>query len=201
MNHETVDQPTEAGLIFDCDGTLADTMPLHYLSWNKVLNERGIEFSEHRFYAMAGQPTVLILETLLEEQSVDGDANAMSVEKDQRFLELLPQVEPIEPVVEIARRFRDQCRMGVGSGSTRESVLEVLKHIGLEGFFDGVVCAEDTVKPKPAPDVFLEVARQIGVQPADCRVYEDADLGLEAASRAGMTAFDIRTIHTPRRIT
>ena len=91
--------------------------------------------------------------------------------------------------------------MGVGSGSNHEVVLQVLKHIGLEGFFDAIVGAEATKKHKPEPDVFLEVARQIGVAPEKCRVYEDADLGIEAAMRAGMTCFDIRTVHTPRRIT
>jgi HAD superfamily hydrolase (TIGR01509 family) len=91
--------------------------------------------------------------------------------------------------------------MGVGSGSNRDVVLQVLKHIGLDGFFDAVVGAEDTDNHKPEPDVFLEVARLIKVQPHQCRVYEDADLGIEAARRAGMTWFDVRSVHTPRRIT
>jgi beta-phosphoglucomutase family hydrolase len=193
------DEPV--GLIFDCDGTLADTMPLHFISWRTTMNRHGIEFGEDRFYSMAGQPTVRIIEILLAEQSKSGDANAIALEKEQAFLEVLPQVQPIEPVVEIAHQFRKTHPMGVGSGSNREVVIEVLKHIGLDGFFDAVVGAEDTKNHKPEPDVFIEVARRIEVRPNQCRVYEDADLGIEAARRAGMSWFDVRTVHTPRRIT
>lgn len=189
------------GLIFDCDGTLADTMPLHFVSWQLTMSRHGIEFDENRFYSLAGQPTIGIIETLLDEQSLTGDASAIAAEKEAAFLEVLPQVQPIKPVVEIARRYRQSHPMGVGSGSNRDVVLQVLKHIGLDGFFDAVVGAEDTVHHKPEPDVFLEVARLIKVQPHHCQVYEDADLGIEAARRAGMTWFDVRSVHTPRRIT
>lgn len=195
-----VDQPAESGLIFDCDGTLADTMPLHYVSWQEVTSKYGLDFSEERFYSWAGQPTVFILEKLLAEKSKSGDAQAIAREKDEVFHQLLDRVEPIEPIVEIARKYRGSCRMGVGSGSTRDAVQQILKHIGLDDFFDAVVGAEDTENPKPAPDVFLRVAELIKVDPTDCRVYEDADLGLEAARRAGMSAFDIRTVFTPKRI-
>lgn len=195
-----VDEPVEAGLIFDCDGTLADTMPLHFLAWQSTLNRYGIEFSEDRFYSMAGQPTVFITQTLMREQSVSGDAEAIADEKERAFVDLLPQVQPIEPIVQIARHFRPTRRMGVGSGSCLDTVLQVLHHIGLEDFFDAVVAAEDVAGHKPEPDVFLEVARRLQVDADQCRVYEDADLGLEAASRAGMSSFDIRTVFTPRRM-
>lgn len=198
---DAVDQPQEAGLIFDCDGTLADTMPLHFVSWQQSMAPYGLRLDEDRFYALAGQPTVFIIEKLMKEQSISGDAQQMAAEKDAAFHELLPGVQPIEPIVDIARKYRDQRRMGVGSGSTRNAVEQILKHIGLDGFFDAIVGAEDTENPKPAPDVFLKVAEQIGVPAEECRVYEDADLGIEAAKRAGMSAFDIRTVFTPRRIT
>ena len=91
--------------------------------------------------------------------------------------------------------------MGVGSGSNHDVVVQVLKHIGLDDFFDAIVGAEDTERHKPEPDVFLKVAKLIKVEPDRCRVFEDADLGIEAARRAGMSWFDVREVHTPRRIT
>ena len=194
-------QAVARGLIFDCDGTLADTMPLHFVAWNDTLTKHGIQFGENRFYAMAGQPTVHIIEVLLSEQGLTGDAHVIAHEKEVAFLNVLHQVEPIKPIVEIAKRYRETNPMGVGSGSNRGVVEMVLKHIGLEDFFDGIVGAEDTENPKPAPDVFLEVARKIDVAPENCCVYEDADLGIEAARRGGMKWFDIRTVHTPRRMT
>ena len=202
LSPQSNSSPSEpVGLIFDCDGTLADTMPLHFISWQMTMSKHGIEFDENRFYSLAGQSTVGIIKKLLKEQKISGDATAIAEEKEAAFLEVLPQVQPIEPIIEIARRYRQSHPMGVGSGSNRDVVFQVLKHIGLDGFFDAVVGAEDTDNHKPEPDVFLEVARLINVQPHQCRVYEDADLGIEAARRAGMTWFDVRSVHMPRRIT
>ena len=200
MNLEQHD-PNCNGLIFDCDGTLADTMPLHFKAWRSVANKYGIKFNEDRFYAMAGQPTIHIVKVLLAEQSIAGDAAAISQEKEDAFLEFMPEVQAIEPIVEIARRFHGKRPMGVGSGSNRDVVFEVLKLIGVGDLFEVVVGAEDTQRHKPEPDVFLEVARQIKVAPSDCIAYEDADLGIEAARRAGMKHFDIRSVHTPARVT
>ncbi len=199
--HSLDDHQSASALIFDCDGTLADTMPLHFVSWQSTMQRHGILFSEDRFYAMAGQPTVAIVKQLLAEQQLAGDAVSIADEKEQAFLALLPEVKPIVPVVEIAKRCRETHPMGVGSGSNRDVVVQVLKLIGLDNFFDAVVGAEDTVHHKPEPDVFLEVARRIDVEPSGCRVFEDADLGIEAARRAGMSWYDVRAIHTPRKIT
>jgi beta-phosphoglucomutase family hydrolase len=190
-----------AGLIFDCDGTLADTMPLHYIAWQKTMKQLGIQFGEDHFYALAGTPTVSIVRHLLKEHGAIGDAPQIAHQKELAFLELLDEVQPIEAVVEVAKRSRDTHLMGVGSGSSRAVVLQILKHIGLEDFFSVVVTAEDTTRHKPEPDVFLEVANRIGAAPNRCCVFEDADLGIEAARRGGMHCFDIRTIFTPRRIT
>lgn len=196
-----MDFSRSSGLIFDCDGTLADTMPLHFIAWRTTLDRYGILLDEDRFYALAGSPTVSIVQILQKEQKVSGDPVAISHEKEIEFLKTLDQVEPIEPVVEIARTHRQTHPMGVGSGSNRAVVEQILSHIGLDDFFDAIVGAEDTEKHKPEPDVFLEVARQINAQPSGCFVFEDAELGLEAARRAGMTPFDIRTLHQPRRVT
>ena len=195
-----MDFTLSTGLIFDCDGTLADTMPLHYLAWRSTLLRQGIEFDEDYFYSLAGQPTIQIVRILLAENRVDGDAIAIAHEKELAFLAMLDDVQPIEPVVEIARRHRATHRMGVGSGSNRAVVFQILEKIGLPDFFDAVVGSEDTARHKPEPDVFLEVARRINAPASQCCVFEDADLGVEAAHRAGMTCFDVRTIFTPRRI-
>ncbi len=195
------DCPSERGLIFDCDGTLADTMPLHYVSWQDVMNRHGVVFEEARFYALAGQPTAFIIEQLLAEQSVAGDVRLLAEEKDAVFHQLMPKVQPIAPVVAIVRRYQGKRPMAVGSGSTRDGVQQILAHLGLRDVFDAIVGAEDVDHPKPAPDVFLRAAEQMGVSPEDCRVYEDGDLGIQAARRAGMAVSDVRTVFQPRRLT
>ena len=195
-----MNQPISA-LIFDCDGTLADTMPLHFLAWQSTLARYGFTFDEDHFYSLAGQPTDKIVEQLARQQSISVDAVQVSHEKEQAFLERIGDVQPIQPIVDVALEHRGTMPMGVGSGGMRDVVQQILDVIGLGDVFDCVVGSEDTELHKPEPDVFLEVARRLKVEPGVCRVYEDADLGVEAARRAGMECFDVRTIYTPQRMT
>ena len=191
---------TEA-LIFDCDGTLADTMPLHFIAWQNVMTDYGFKFDEALFYSLAGQPTDLIITQLSQQQEINVDVDKVTREKENAFLELIDQIEPIEPVVEVVKQFHQKLPMGVGSGGQREVVKQILSTLSLDSIFDCVVGSEDTNLHKPEPDVFLEVASRLNVEPSRCLVYEDADLGIEAARRAGMQFVDVRAVHTPRRIT
>lgn len=196
-------QPTKdiEALIFDCDGTLADTMPLHFIAWQNVLTQYGFVFDEDLFYSLGGQPTERIVTNLAKEQRIDVDVMKVTHEKESAFLDLIEQVEPINPIVEVAHNYYRKLPMGVGSGGQREVVSMILKSLSIESIFDCVVGSEDTELHKPEPDVFLEVASRLKVDPSKCLVYEDADLGVEAARRAGMKCFDVREVHTPRRIT
>lgn len=189
------------GLIFDCDGTLADTMPLHFLAWRESLGRIGLKFDEDLFYSYAGQPTDFIISELSKDQGIEVDVPALTLEKEHAFLDRLSDVTPIQPVVDFAKKYSGKLPMGVGSGGLRDVVHQILGHLNVSDLFSAVVGAEDTQLHKPEPDVFLEVARRLGVDPSMCIVFEDADLGVEAAKRAGMRCFDVRAIHTPRRIT
>jgi beta-phosphoglucomutase family hydrolase len=195
--------PEIQGLIFDCDGTLADTMPLHFHAWRSTLDRYGLALDEDRFYSLGGQPTVKIVELLATEQGIELDAEVVAGEKEEAFLSRLQEVQPIAPIVDIVRANAGKLPMAVASGSHRAVVFDVLAIIGLNDLFDEntVVGAEDTELHKPNPDVFLEAARRIGVAPENCRVYEDAELGIEAARRAKMECFDVRDVFTPMRVT
>lgn len=186
--------PTTRALIFDCDGTLADTMPVHHRAWQGMLADYGMSFPEPRFYALAGMPTPQIIRLLADEQGVVlADMEAMLADKEQRYVATIDEVRPIEPVFELASRSRGVLPMAVASGGHRWVVSQTLKAIGVSDWFETVVAAEDTDRHKPEPDVFLEAARRLAVEPSECVVFEDGDLGLEAAARAGMPAIDIRT--------
>jgi beta-phosphoglucomutase family hydrolase len=188
-------------LIFDCDGTLADTMPLHFIAWQNVMTDYGFAFDEDLFYSLGGQPTDRIVAQLSKDQNIDVDVMKVTHEKETAFLDLIDQVEPISAIVDVAHQFHGKLPMGVGSGGQREVVKQILATLKIESIFDCVVGSEDTELHKPEPDVFLEVASRLKADPLKCLVYEDADLGVEAARRAGMKCFDVRTVHTPRRIT
>lgn len=186
-------------ILFDCDGTLTDSMPVHFQAWNRTMTRYGIDFPECRFYEMAGIPTAHIIETLADEQQVTVDAVTAAHEKESAFLELIDTLQPIEVIVEVARHFRGRIPLAVASGGVRSVIIKQLEKIGCEDWFDAIVTAEDTQRHKPFPDVFLEAARRLQVEPARCLVYEDGDLGLEAARAAGMDAIDVRPHFRPAR--
>jgi HAD superfamily hydrolase (TIGR01509 family) len=194
--------PATSAAIFDLDGTLADTMPVHYRVWTELAPRYGLTFPEERFYSMGGVPTVKIAATLAAEQNLPIDAVALAREKEQTVLLRVGEVLAIEPVVEIARAARAAGQpIAIASGGSRAMVERTLRQIGLYDWFPVIVTAEDTARHKPEPDVFLEAARRLGVAPAICTVYEDTDLGLEAARRAGMRGVDVRPLYVQRRLT
>jgi beta-phosphoglucomutase family hydrolase len=181
------------GLIFDSDGTLVDTMPLHYQTWRDITEKEGTHFPEQLFYELAGVPSDKITEILNEKFGYHMNPQKIAVEKEQLFLEkYLPKATPIEPVVAIAKKYKGKLPMAVATGGIPPVVNFALKAIGMEDYFDTVVTSEDVEHGKPAPDTFLEAARRLNVNPQYCMVFEDSDMGIEAAKRAGMEAVDIR---------
>lgn len=185
---------TIRGLIFDCDGTLADTMPLHWRAWNQVTSRHGIHFPEDRFYSLGGVPSRDILELLRDEQRLPIDPIAVAKEKELVYLDLMHQVGPVHEVVTIAREHHGKLPMAVASGGIKPIIEKVLVHLGIREYFSAIVTSEDVTRQKPAPDIFLEAARRIGVPPQFCRAYEDTDLGMTAIRSAGMDAIDVRKI-------
>jgi beta-phosphoglucomutase-like phosphatase (HAD superfamily) len=186
--------PRYAGLIFDCDGTLTDSMPLHYVAWVNALACYGIEFPEVRFYEMGGVPTGKIIEILAGEQGITVDVTKAGQQKEDLFLANLVAVKPNEPVCVIARNHHGKLPMAVASGGSRAVVMEQLVTIQMLDLFQSIVGAEDTNLHKPNPDVFLEAARRLSIQPSRCLVFEDTDIGIEAACRAGMDYIDVRKL-------
>lgn len=175
------------GYVFDCDGTLADTMPLHYRAWQRLLAEYGATLSEDLFYEMGGKPTRKIVEALRDGHGLKiDDVPHAAARKEQYFLELIGEARPIEPVVEIARKWHHIKPLAVASGGSRRIVELTLDALGIRPLFDAVVCVEDYARGKPFPDAFLEAARRLQVAPAECLVFEDSPLGVEAAAAAGM---------------
>jgi beta-phosphoglucomutase family hydrolase len=190
-----MERPARA-FIFDLDGTLADTMPAHFVAWTAVARKYGLSFPEARFYAMGGVPTTKIAALLIQEAGLSLDPQVISLEKEQAYFDsLAPKgIHAIAPVLELARRHRAEGPLAIGSGGVRRVVMRSLEALGITDWFGAIVAAEDTAHHKPEPDVFLEAARRLNADPATCTVYEDTDIGLEAAHRAGMRAVDVRPL-------
>lgn len=182
------------GLIFDMDGTLADTMPTHFIAWSRSMAAQGIEFTEERFYALGGVPAPVIVEMLAKEQGQTVDAHAVADAKEELFLELLADVQPVVPVKAIAEFHREHIPMAVATGSPKWMAEKILKALGICDWFGALVGADDVVNPKPAPDTYLRAAELIGVDPKRCHAFEDTELGIQSARSAGMEVVNINTL-------
>ena len=181
-------------LIFDCDGTLVDSMPLHWRAWDIVCKRNGIEFSEKRHYAMGGIPSAKILQMLKDEQGLDFDPAEVSRQKEEAYIPLMPEAKLIEPIAAIARASQGNVPMAVATGGRTKYIRPLLEGLEILDWFGAVVTADDVENHKPAPDTFLKAAALLGVPAEECRAYEDTDIGLQAILAAGMESVDVREI-------
>ncbi len=181
--------------LFDCDGTIVDSMPLHYTAWKKALAEWNCSFDEALFYSWGGRPVHEIIAALNVQNRLSMPVDAVAARKESLYIEQLPQLQAIPEVVEHIDAQYGQIPFAVVSGSRRNSVVTSLSTLKLLDKFETLVCAADYKNGKPAPDGFLLAAERLGVPPADCLVFEDTDLGIEAATAAGMAS--VRVPQTP----
>jgi HAD superfamily hydrolase (TIGR01509 family) len=179
-----------AGYIFDLDGTLVDTMPLHYRAWDAAMRHVGLNapLDEELFYSLGGVPTKRVAELIAAHYGLTIDAHAVFDHKETLFVEIQKDAKLIEPVVEFARRMSLTHPVSIASGGPRVIVRGMLELTGLAALFDytRVITPEDVEHGKPAPDMFLLAAERMGVLPGKCLVFEDAEPGMRAAEAAGM---------------
>ena len=183
--------PRAKGLIFDIDGTIADTMPVHLLAYQETAAEYGFEISSELFYSMGGIPALQTSALLKAKFEKDFDPQEFADKKESNFLKSIHLAEPISPVIKIIRENAGKLPMACGTGGTRFYANITLELSGVRDFFEHIVTAEDVKNHKPHPDTFLRAAELIGVSPEFCQVFEDSQLGLQAALSAGMIATDI----------
>jgi HAD superfamily hydrolase (TIGR01509 family) len=177
--------------LFDCDGTIADSMPLHYVAWSRALSEWNCEFREELFYAWGGMPVADIISALNAKHGLNMPREDVARRKEQLYFEILPQLKAVPEVLEHIEARHGQIPFAVVSGSTRDSVTASLETLNILDRFDTLVCAGDYVKSKPDPEPFLIAAERLGIAPADCLVFEDTDMGIQAATAGGMASVKI----------
>jgi HAD superfamily hydrolase (TIGR01509 family) len=177
--------------LFDCDGTVADSMPLHYVAWSRALAEWNCEFSEALFYAWGGMPVAEIISMLNEKYGLNMPVERVARRKEDLYFEVLPQLKPVPEVLEHIQASYGRIRFAVVSGSTRDSVTASLETLKLLDRFETLVCAGDYTRSKPDPEPFLVAAARLGVEPEHCLVFEDTEMGIQAATAAGMASVTI----------
>jgi HAD superfamily hydrolase (TIGR01509 family) len=177
--------------LFDCDGTIVDSMPLHYVAWKRVLSEWNCEFAEDVFYAWGGMPVAEIIATLNARHGLAMPVKEVARRKEALYFEILPELKAVPEVLEHIEASHGQIPFAVVSGSTRDSVTASLEALKILDRFDTLVCAGDYERSKPDPEPFLIAAERLGIVPEDCLVFEDTEMGIQAATAAGMASVKI----------
>ena len=186
--------PRHRALIFDCDGTLADSMPVHWRAWTDTFAERGwATFPVYREYmTWGGISGEQVARRAAGEAVSDAQVADAVVAKQEHYLRLTPTIQPIEPVLAVAREYRGRLPMAVATGSRRRSVTQTLNTVQAFDWFDAVVSSDDVTHHKPHPETYLKAAEALGMAPEDCLAFEDAPPGVDAARAAGMEVVDVR---------
>jgi beta-phosphoglucomutase family hydrolase len=188
-------KPGIKGLIFDLDGTLADTMPYHFKGWKVACKKFGADIDTAFLRKHTGSPGWMIAEEIIKMCNLSGKVTADQIieEKLNEFFKDQHLVKPVIPVVEIVKKYYGKMPMAVGTGGHREAVERTMKVADIRQYFEIVITANDVKNFKPHPETFLRCAELMGVDPEFIEVFEDGDLGIEAAIEAGMNPTDVRS--------
>lgn len=179
-------------MIFDLDGTISDSLPVHIETWNMVGKKYGFVFDPKIIFELTGRPTIEFAKCIIERENVNEDPEVLVRLKHEAFWECAHKLIPIEEVTSIVKEYHGKLPMAIGTGASRKSAETQLKALDLSQYFDIIISANEVNKHKPEPDTFLECARQMNVEPKFCQVFEDGDLGITAAKTAGMFITDVR---------
>ena len=184
-------------LIFDMDGTLVDSGQLHEHAWTTVLNHYGIPVDRALMRSLAGVPTKATIEALLKQFRLPAPAELeeMNAHKDRVVHEHMHRFVKPTALLELVKHYHVVKPMAVGTGAITSEANTILKLCGLDIYMDAIVGADQVANPKPAPDIFLRCAELLNVNAKHCVVFEDSQLGLQAAINAGMKAVDMLKVH------
>ncbi len=180
--------PRAKALIFDLDGTLADTMPVHYRAYQHILKDYGIDFSPELFASLAGIPAVGTIAKLNEIFGTSMDAEKVGQYKEEEYEKIMYKMKPIEPVINLLKENYGKLPLAIGTGGYRRLAWKTLQILELDEYVDILVSADDITHPKPHPETFLRCAELMGAPARDCQVFEDGQPGMQAAKAAGMMA-------------
>ena len=180
------------GLIFDLDGTIIDSMPLHHRAYNASLEPYGVHYPLDVFHSRGGIPTSDTLRMIETEHQITNFDLPLALETKRKFVDAhLSELTLIQPVWEVIKAFHSKLPMAIGTGSNRQTVNEMFALFPFGEYFTHVVTATDVENFKPHPETFLKGAELIGIDPSDCVVFEDGKPGMVAAESAGMQVIDI----------
>lgn len=189
-----IDLPAQniKGIIFDCDGTLVDTMPVHNKAWAAIFQKYDIKTPLSYLDRFASCPSWMLAKDVFEKENLNLDYNTIGQEKEDLYFEYLDSAEAYPKVIEYVKEYYGKLPMAVLSGGGRKGVIKSLEFHDLVKYFDFVIAADDGYSPKSETQVWIDVANKFKINPSECLVFEDGDVGINSAKKAGMKIIDVR---------
>ncbi len=184
--------PKTKALIFDLDGTLSNSLPVHVATWKTVGKKYGFDFDPQIIFEMTGRPTIEFARRIINQYQVNEAPEVLVKLKQETFWKSAHLLKPVQEVVAIVKKYHGKLPMAVGTGASKRSAEVQLEALELTACFDAIVSADDVILHKPDPQTFLECAKKMNTEPQFCQVFEDGDLGIEAAQKADMLVTDVR---------
>lgn len=184
------------GIIFDLDGTLVDSEPLHMEAWLNVLAQKGLKFDEHWFEQWIGKSDRILAESVIEGHVIQATVEELQENKRTTYHQMAAERAELFPEVErYLNHFRQYLKLGIATNSSKDDAAAVFSRLPLTGFVSAVVTADDVPKLKPAPDMYLLAAERIGLNTAEGLAIEDSPAGLQAAKEAGLFTLGVTNSH------
>ncbi len=179
------------GLIFDLDGTIVDSMPIHYIAWRDTAARYGIDLTVELFESLAGVPIYQTVEKYNEIFNMNINPQEMGDAKEKMYEEKLHEAKMVDPVFDVIKKYHGQIPMSIGTGGGHYIAQKTVELMGLDKYIDILVTADDVKQHKPHPETFLRCAELMEVAPEDCLVFEDGKPGMKAAVDGGMMLIDV----------
>lgn len=182
-----IDLSRYRAIVFDMDGTLIDSMGLHIKAWEYTCAHYGYHFDSEFMHSLGGIPTQQIAVLLNQKFNLDHPPRNVAAKKREHWMAIADDTpELIHQTVAVVDHYAEVLKMGIGTGSDRKHAEDVLAKTGLDKKIPTLVTASDVSQGKPHPETFLRVAALLGVEPQDCVVFEDTEIGRQAAEAANM---------------
>lgn len=178
-------------IIFDLDGVIIDSVNCEFKAYKEALKETGFEISLNDFLKARGGTSIELLARIAKAKQVKFDLEKVTKRKNSIYKTNLHRVKPYREMVEFIKRIKD-CKLGVASSGSIETINPILKNIGIKNLFDAIIASEDITHGKPNPEIFLLAAKKLKAKPSECLVFEDSKEGISAAIAAGMKVVAIK---------
>lgn len=191
---DLIPHPTTQAVLFDLDGTLVDSMPANLLAYNSTLRDWGVQLPPEWYSTRFGLPAPQLFQQVQDNWDLDFDIPTLVDRKNQAYLDLVDEIELFPLTAKLLQAEEIRRKIAIVTSSPKVTAHAVLTAKGLDSYAEALIARDDVTSTKPSPDPYILATQLLQVEAEQCLAYEDSDIGLEAATKAGVTGIDVRPV-------